>query len=238
MFINELYALSFQALSSCHAKPSFLKWNKARQYNTKLSSNTLILNTMVSSVYKKSLHVHSKPLRTVPVERDCCFLKDARKQRVGLRWGWLWKPQWRSYNAIFRYILLCMSSLLLEKISLLRAKTLTILFIWGLKLLVWSRYLLPKQFGSNWKVVMHLLQVRRPGFNPYVEKIPWRRKWQPTPVLLPGEFHGQRSLEGYSLWGCKETDDWVTNKQFTMTNYLIFVEWMEKKALIFFWASV
>ena len=34
-------------------------------------------------------------------------------------------------------------------------------------------------------------------------KIPWRRKWQPTPVFLPGESHGQRSLVGYSLWGRK-----------------------------------
>ena len=32
---------------------------------------------------------------------------------------------------------------------------------------------------------------------------PWRRKWQPTPVFLPGEFHGQRSLVGYSPWGCR-----------------------------------
>ena len=32
-----------------------------------------------------------------------------------------------------------------------------------------------------------------------------RRKWQPTPVILPGEFHGQRSLAGYSPWGCKES---------------------------------
>jgi len=32
------------------------------------------------------------------------------------------------------------------------------------------------------------------------------RKWLPTPVFLPGEFHGQRSLEGYSPWGCKELD--------------------------------
>ena len=39
-----------------------------------------------------------------------------------------------------------------------------------------------------------------------VGKIPWRRDWQPTPVLLPGEFHGERSLAGYSLWGCKELD--------------------------------
>ena len=34
----------------------------------------------------------------------------------------------------------------------------------------------------------------------------WRRKWQPIPVFLPGEFHGQRSLVGYSSWGCKELD--------------------------------
>ena len=37
-------------------------------------------------------------------------------------------------------------------------------------------------------------------------QIPWRRKWQPTPVFLPGEFHGQRSLAGYSPWGHKELD--------------------------------
>ena len=46
---------------------------------------------------------------------------------------------------------------------------------------------------------------KRPRFNPKVEKIPWRRKWQPYPVFLPGEFHGQRSLMGYSLWGRKES---------------------------------
>ena len=39
-----------------------------------------------------------------------------------------------------------------------------------------------------------------------VGKTPWRRKWQPTPVFLPGEFHRQRSLEGYSPWGHKESD--------------------------------
>ena len=36
--------------------------------------------------------------------------------------------------------------------------------------------------------------------------IPWRRAWQPTPVFLPGEFHGQGSLADYSPWGCKESD--------------------------------
>ena len=37
-------------------------------------------------------------------------------------------------------------------------------------------------------------------------KIPWRRKWKPTPVFLPGKSHGQWSLGGYNLWGCKELD--------------------------------
>ena len=41
---------------------------------------------------------------------------------------------------------------------------------------------------------------------PAVQEIPWRRKWQPTAVFLPGEFHGQRSLVGYSPWGRKESD--------------------------------
>ena len=50
------------------------------------------------------------------------------------------------------------------------------------------------------------LQCGRPGFDPWVRKIPWRRKWQPTPVFLPGESHGRRSLVGYSPRGRKESD--------------------------------
>ena len=52
-------------------------------------------------------------------------------------------------------------------------------------------------------------------FNPWVRKIPWGRKWQPLPVLLPGEPHGQRSLVGYSPWGRKELDmtEQLTHKQ-------------------------
>ena len=38
--------------------------------------------------------------------------------------------------------------------------------------------------------------ARDPGFNPWVRKIPWRREWLPTPIFLPGEFHGERSLVG------------------------------------------
>jgi len=47
---------------------------------------------------------------------------------------------------------------------------------------------------------------RRRGFDPWVRKIPWRKKWQHTPIFLPGESHGQRSLVGYGPWGPKESD--------------------------------
>ena len=50
------------------------------------------------------------------------------------------------------------------------------------------------------------LQCRRPGFNPWIGKILWSRKWQPIPVLLPGKTHGQRSVVGYSPCGRKELD--------------------------------
>ena len=43
-----------------------------------------------------------------------------------------------------------------------------------------------------------ICQCRRRRFNPWVEKTPWRRKWQPASVFLPGKSHGQRSLTGYS----------------------------------------
>ena len=51
----------------------------------------------------------------------------------------------------------------------------------------------------------------RPGFDPLAGKIPWRKEWKPTPVFLPGEFHGQRSLSGDSQWGCTESDttEWL-----------------------------
>ena len=58
---------------------------------------------------------------------------------------------------------------------------------------------IPFSGGSNGK-------YRRPGFDPWVGKIFWRRSWQPTPVFLPRESHGQRSLQGCSPWGRKESD--------------------------------
>ena len=53
-------------------------------------------------------------------------------------------------------------------------------------------------------------------FNPWVGKIPCKKEWQPTPVFLLGEFHGQRSLEGYIPWGRKASD---TAEQLTLSHF-------------------
>ena len=55
-------------------------------------------------------------------------------------------------------------------------------------------------------MVKCLPKCERSGFDPWVGKILWRRKWQPTPVLLPGKSHGWRSVVAYSPWGHKESD--------------------------------
>ena len=68
------------------------------------------------------------------------------------------------------------------------------------------------------------VQCRRPGFNPWVWKIPWRMEWQLTPVFLPGESHGQRSLVGYSSQCHKKLD---------MTKRLITHAYMY--ACMYFW---
>ena len=54
-------------------------------------------------------------------------------------------------------------------------------------------------------------RLKRHGLNPWVGKISWRRAWQPTPVFLPGESHGPRSLADYSPWGHRVRHDWATN---------------------------
>ena len=63
------------------------------------------------------------------------------------------------------------------------------------------------------------MQCRRPRFDPWVRKIPWRRKQQPTPVFLPGESHGWKSLLGYSTWVAKSqtrlSNFTVTSKDFS-----------------------
>jgi len=59
-------------------------------------------------------------------------------------------------------------------------------------------------------------------FDPWVGKIPWRRKWQHTPVVLSGKSHGQRSLMGYSPWDPKESD----TTEVTQHTYNLFTKYM------------
>ena len=65
------------------------------------------------------------------------------------------------------------------------------------------------------------LQCGRPRFDPWVGKIPWRRKWQPTPVFLPRESHGQRGAGWVTVHGlCKESD---TTKRLTRTHHSLLI---------------
>ena len=71
-------------------------------------------------------------------------------------------------------------------------------------------------WGISWTEELDGCQkCRRPMFYPWVENIPWSRKWLPTTVFLPKEFRGQRSLAGYSPWGHKELD---TTEQLSLTH--------------------
>ena len=57
----------------------------------------------------------------------------------------------------------------------------------------------------RWPSICQSRRCRGPRSDPWIGKIPWRRTWQPTPVFLPGDSQGHRSLGGYSLWGCKDS---------------------------------
>ena len=66
-------------------------------------------------------------------------------------------------------------------------------------------------------------KCRRHGFNPWIEKIPWRRAWQPTPVFWPRESHGPKNGASCRPWGCKELDMTeclsITDKQKFIPSY-------------------
>ena len=71
--------------------------------------------------------------------------------------------------------------------------------------------------GSRVKNQPAMQETQDMGIRSLHWKIPWR-KWQPTPVSLPGKSHGQRSLAGYSPWGCKELD--MTERLNTFREYI------------------
>ena len=77
---------------------------------------------------------------------------------------------------------------------------------------VWSRNGLPWWLSGNEPAC----QWSRCRSDPWVGKIPWRRTWLPTPVFLPGEFHGQRSLAGYRSCSCKRVRHTLVTTATTM----------------------
>ena len=88
------------------------------------------------------------------------------------------------------------------------------LSVWGLIMILVSQGLSSKESAH---------QCRRCGFDPWVRKISWRRKWQLTPVFLPGKFHGERSLVDYSPWCHKEletTEQWNHHHQSIVIMFL------------------
>ena len=74
---------------------------------------------------------------------------------------------------------------------------------------------LPRWHSRKW-IHPKMQETKRCGFNLWVRNICWIRKWKPILLFLPGEFHGQRSLMGYSPWGCKEAD--ITEHTHTHTH--------------------
>ena len=73
---------------------------------------------------------------------------------------------------------------------------------------------------SSKESTCHGRSRRIPRFDPWVGKIPWRRAWKPTPVFLPGESQGQKSLAGYSPWGHTESD---TTEQLSTATVIIVI---------------
>ena len=83
--------------------------------------------------------------------------------------------------------------------------------------------------AQQWRIRLQCRRHKRHGFDPWVRKISWRRKWQPTPVFLPEESHGQRNLVGCSPWGCKESD---TTEQLSMHAWALYQNWQ-----IYLWST-
>ena len=78
----------------------------------------------------------------------------------------------------------------------------------------------PRDGGAWWAAVYGVTQsrTRLKRLSSSSQKIPWRMKLQPTPVFLPGKSHGQKSLVGYGLRGCKTDMTWQLNKSQPLTN--------------------
>ena len=87
--------------------------------------------------------------------------------------------------------------------------------------------------GSEGKEPTYL--CRRHPLDPWIGKIPWRKAWQPTPVSLPGEFHWQRSLEGYSLGGCKK--NWAQLSTYMCAHARVHMHTHTHRGICDFWTA-
>ena len=95
----------------------------------------------------------------------------------------------------------------------------------------------PLGFSGGSVVKNPSAKCRKHGFSFWVRKIPWRRNWLPTPVFSPGESHGQRSLVGYSSWGCRVGHNLVTKQQIKILGclrspHLALCRWMLSSDII------
>ena len=92
------------------------------------------------------------------------------------------------------------------------------------KHLFWNSKLHSRRWPSKWPPC-RCRRCKRCEFDLWVGKIPWRSKWQPTLVFLPGESHGQRSLESYSPWDCKEPDMTARTRKACSGQFLSACHW-------------
>ena len=91
-----------------------------------------------------------------------------------------------------------------------------------IKMYLWFTLGLPRWCSGKESINLPMQEIQETWVQSWVGKIPWSRKWQPTPEILPEKSHGQRSLVGYSPWGHKELDttDWAQRNSYCVYDSL------------------
>ena len=117
------------------------------------------------------------------------------------------------------HLLICSSLTGTHSFTVLALLFPVVFIFFGLLKTCYSHYRLPWWPGSK----EFTCQCRRHGFDPWVRKIPWRRKWQPTLVFLPGKSHGQRSLVSYSPRGWQKSWTQLSDETTIILSMLIFL---------------
>ena len=84
-------------------------------------------------------------------------------------------------------------------------------YVYSLTVRLFNSYFRLPRWLSGKESTYQCRRHRRHGFNPWVRTIPWRRKWQPTPVFLPGKCYGQRSLAGWVVHGVTNSQTWLSD---------------------------